>query len=149
MDDAQTGAETPSFSDEELAFIESIFEMARSGQTEELARVLDAGVPANLTNAKGDSLLILAAYHQHDEAVEALLARGADVDRVNDMGQTAMACAVFRNNAPIVRRLLASGADPDLGSHTALEIARQFGIVEMQSLLESEASAGGPGRQTP
>jgi ankyrin repeat protein len=133
------GEATPTFTDEELALVESIFAMARTGQAEELAAAIDAGVPANLTNAKGDSLLILAAYHQHPQTVAALLARDADVDRVNDMGQTAMACAVFRNNEEIVGMLLDAGADPDKGSHTALEIAIQFGITGMQRLLEQRS----------
>lgn len=137
MDDS---ADTPSFTAEELEFIESIFGMARSGSAQELAAVIDGGVPVNLTNAKGDSLLILAAYHQHPETVAALLQRGADTDRVNDMGQTAMACAVFRNNAPIAQALLDAGADPDVGNHTALAIARQFGLSDMVELLETHAA---------
>lgn len=141
MTAAEQQPATPELSDEELAFVETIFTMARTGDTSQLIPVLDAGVPANLTNAKGDSLLILAAYHQHEDTVAALLERGADTDRVNDMGQTAMACAVFRNNEPIVRALLAAGADPDLGSHTALEIARQFGIEQMQAIFEGDARA--------
>lgn len=129
----------PTFTDEELQFIESVFDLARAGRTVDLAAVIDAGVPMNLSNAKGDSLLILAAYHQHAETVGELLARGADPDRVNDMGQTAMSCAVFRNSPEIVRSLLAAGADPGAGSHTALEIARQFNITTMERLLEAEA----------
>lgn len=131
---------TPQFTDEELEFIESIFGMARAGSTPELTAVIDGGVPVNLTNAKGDTLLILAAYHQHPSTVAALLQRGADTDRVNDMGQTAMACAVFRNNAEIVQALLDAGADPDVGNHTALAIARQFGLAEMATLLEQHAA---------
>ena len=53
----------------------------------------------NLTNDKGDTLLILAAYHGHPETVGALLDRGADHSRANDRGQTALAAAVFRQSA--------------------------------------------------
>ena len=76
-----------------------VFDLARSGSTEELAAYVDAGVPVNLTNDKGDTLLILAAYHGHPETVGALLDRGADHARVNDRGQTALAAAVFRQSA--------------------------------------------------
>ena len=54
-----------------------IFDLARQGRTEALVAYLDAGVPANLTNDRGDSLVMLAAYHGHADAVRALLARGA------------------------------------------------------------------------
>ena len=61
-----------------------VFDLARGGSTDELAGYVDAGVPANLTNDKGDTLLILAAYHGHPETVGALLDRGADHSRAND-----------------------------------------------------------------
>lgn len=56
-----------------------IFDLARQGQTEALVAYVDAGVPANLTNDRGDSLVMLAAYHGHADAVRALLARGPKV----------------------------------------------------------------------
>lgn len=55
-----------------------IFDLARQGRTEELVAYVDAGVPADLTNDRGDSLVMLAAYHGHAAAVRALLTRGAD-----------------------------------------------------------------------
>jgi uncharacterized protein len=112
-----------------------VFELARFGATEELAAYLDAGVPANLTNDKGDTLLILAAYHGHPETVAALLAAGADPGRVNDRGQTALAAAVFKQSEETVRRLLAAGADPDAGGPTARETAAFFDLPAMTALL--------------
>jgi uncharacterized protein len=38
-----------------------LFDMARSGDTATLAAYLDAGVPVNLTNGAGDTLVMLAA----------------------------------------------------------------------------------------
>lgn len=73
-----------------------VFDLARRGETETLAAYVDAGVPANLTNDRGDSLVMLAAYHGHAEAVTALVGRGADPDRANDRGQTPLAGAVFK-----------------------------------------------------
>jgi ankyrin repeat protein len=43
--------------------------LARSGDADALAAYIDAGVPVNLTNDKGDTLLMLAAYHGHEAAV--------------------------------------------------------------------------------
>jgi ankyrin repeat protein len=102
--------------------------------------MLDAGVPPNLTNAAGDTLLILAAYYEHPQTVALLLERGADVDRVNDRGQTALAAAVFRRSAVNARALLAAGADPDKGPRSARRIAEFFGLDEMAQLLEREVS---------
>lgn len=73
---------------EVLQLAAKVFDLARHGDTDTVAAYVDAGVPANLTNDKGDSLVMLAAYHGHPATVEALLQRGADADRPNDRGQT-------------------------------------------------------------
>jgi hypothetical protein len=122
---------------EVIALAHRVFDLARDGQTEELAAYLDAGVPANLTNDKGDTLLILAAYHSHPDTVAALLARGADHARANDRGQTALGAAVFRRSTDTVRALLDAGADPDAGGPSARETAAFFELPEMTALLEA------------
>jgi ankyrin repeat protein len=92
-----------------------LFDMARSGDAAALAAYLDAGVPVNLTNHNGDTLVMLAAYHGHPDTVEVLTARGADVNRINDRGQTPLAGAVFKGEDDVVRLLVAAGADPAAG----------------------------------
>jgi ankyrin repeat protein len=120
---------------ETLTFAHRMFDLARDGATDELAGYVDAGLPVNLTNDKGDTLLILAAYHAHPETVAALLARGADHTRTNDRGQTALAAAAFRSSGDAVRALLAAGADPHHGSPSAVETAHFFDLPEMLALL--------------
>jgi ankyrin repeat protein len=115
-----------------------VFDLARAGGTDELAAYVDAGVPANLTNDKGDTLLILAAYHAHADTVAALLERGADHGRVNDRGQTALAAAVFRQSTEAVQRLLEAGADPDLGGQSARITAQFFELPAMTALLDRD-----------
>ncbi|RJT85755.1 ankyrin repeat domain-containing protein [Cryobacterium melibiosiphilum] len=104
--------------------------------------MLDAGVPLNMLNGRGDSLLIVASYAQHADTVRDLLRRGAATSVVNAMGQTAVACAVFRNNEAILRLLLEADADPALGAHPAAQIADQFGLPRMREVIESFGSAG-------
>ncbi|MEV5988257.1 ankyrin repeat domain-containing protein [Streptomyces sp. NPDC052051] len=112
-----------------------IFDLARRGETKTLAAYVDAGVPADLTNDRGDSLVMLAAYHGHADAVRALLERGADVDRVNDRGQTPLAGAVFKGETEVVRALLERGADPAAGTPSAIDTARMFGKAELLELF--------------
>jgi ankyrin repeat protein len=119
-----------------IALARKVFDLAREGLTDELAEYVDAGVPVNLTNDKGDTLLILAAYHGHPETVGALLARGADHGRANDRGQTALAAAVFKQSAATVSRLLAAGADPDAGGPSARATAVFFELPAMVELLD-------------
>jgi uncharacterized protein len=113
-----------------------VFDLARGGHTEELTAYVDAGVPVNLTNDKGDTLLILAAYHGHAVTVGALLDRGVDHSRVNDRGQTALAAAVFKQSAETVTRLIEAGADPDAGSPSARATATFFDLPAMVELLD-------------
>lgn len=125
----------PALSDEERALLESAFEHARAGNTAALSSVLAIGVPANLTNEKGDTLLILAAYYSHAETVSALLNAGADTDRVNDRGQTALSAATFRKDEGIARALLSAGADPRAGEVNAAIVAEQFGLDSFTAMF--------------
>ncbi|MER5206897.1 ankyrin repeat domain-containing protein [Streptomyces sp. NPDC002825] len=126
-------SETPDPEVIELA--SKVFDLARTGDTDALAAYLDAGVPANLTNDRGDTLVMLAAYHGHAAAVTALLERGAEADRPNDRGQTPLAGAVFKGEDAVVRALLAGGADPEAGTPSALDTARMFGKTELLELF--------------
>ncbi|MCW2525549.1 MAG: hypothetical protein JWM76_409 [Pseudonocardiales bacterium] len=126
---------TGTLTDAEVQFLLDVVDLARLGRTDELESLLDAGVPVNLTNGAGDSLLILAAYHRHPVTVSMLLAHGADTERENDRGQTALGAAVFRQSAEMVTTLLAAGADPAGGSRSATELADFFGLNEMAELL--------------
>ncbi|MFZ3556068.1 MULTISPECIES: ankyrin repeat domain-containing protein [unclassified Streptomyces] len=112
-----------------------IFDLARRGETEALAGYVDAGVPANLTNDRGDTLVMLAAYHGHAEAVRALLERGADANLANDKGQTPLAGAVFKGADDVIGALLEGGADPAAGTPSAVDTARMFGKTELVDLF--------------
>ncbi|MEU1122298.1 ankyrin repeat domain-containing protein [Streptomyces sp. NPDC005899] len=126
-------SETP---DPELVELATkVFDLARRGETDTLAAYVDAGVPANLTNDRGDSLLMLAAYHGHAPAVSALADRGADPDRANDRGQTPLAGAVFKGERAVIDALLAAGADPAAGTPSALDTARMFGKDDLLELF--------------
>jgi ankyrin repeat protein len=109
--------------------------MARSGDVATLAAYIDAGVPVNLTNTNGDTLVMLAAYYGYESTVAALIARGADVDRHNNRGQTPLAGAVFKNDTTIIELLLGADADPHAGSPSALETARYFGKEQLARQL--------------
>ncbi|MCF6524181.1 ankyrin repeat domain-containing protein [Streptomyces sp. JJ36] len=132
MTDApQPESSEPAHDPEVLELAQKVFDLARHGETDTLAAYVDAGVPANLTNDKGDSLLMLAAYHGHPGAVRALLERGADPDRTNDRGQSPLAGAVFKGEDEVVEALLGAGADPRAGTPSAVETAQMFGKEEL------------------
>jgi uncharacterized protein len=120
-----------------LQLAAKVFNLARQGGTDTLAAYVDAGVPANLSNDKGDTLIMLAAYHGHPQTVAALLERGADPDRPNDRGQTPLAGAVFKGERAVIEALLDGGADPTAGTPSAVDTARMFGKDDLVTLFES------------
>ena len=112
-----------------------LFQLAREGHTEDLAAYIDAGVSVDLTNDRGDTLLMLASYHGHAGTTDALLTRGADPNAANDRGQTPLAGAVFKGDIDIIEALLKHGADPGGGSPSAIATAAMFGREDLLHLL--------------
>ncbi|MER7752346.1 ankyrin repeat domain-containing protein [Kitasatospora sp. NPDC097643] len=121
---------------EVIALAGKLFDLARAGDVDTLAAYVDAGAPADLTNDRGDTLVMLAAYHGHAAAVTALIERGADPNRANDRGQTPLAGAVFKGAEDVIDALLAGGADPKAGAPSAVETALMFGKADLVARFE-------------
>jgi len=126
-DDRPWDDSVDSAADSQLVTIaHACFDFARAGDTERLRAHIEHGVPANLTDATGNTLLMLAAYHGHADTVRALVDRGADPDRTNDRGQSPLAGAIFKGDNEVVAALVAAEADPDVGTPSARATAQMF-----------------------
>ena len=135
---AEQTVSPPTLDDETLAFAARIFQYARTGQADALAELFGQGLPANLRNDKGDSLLMLAAYNGQEAATRVILEAGGDPELANDRGQTPLAGACFKGETAITRLLIAYGAKADGeadGSRTPLMIAAMFDHTEIVDLL--------------
>lgn len=108
-----------------------LFDLARRGDAARLGAYLDAGAPVDLTDADGNTLLMLAAYNDQPEVVRNLVERGADPNALNGRGQSPLAGAVFKKADAVVEVLIAAGADPDAGTPTARQTAQMFGRPEL------------------
>ncbi|KAF6812598.1 ankyrin repeat protein PA3287-like protein 1 [Colletotrichum musicola] len=131
---------------EAIALAGRLYDGARAGDVALFQQALPAGLPANMTNEKGDTLLMLAAYHGHADLVKLLIQHGADPNRVNDRGQSPLAGAVFKQEDGVIETatqvLLEGGADPDHGAPSALQCVAMFKQEEKwQARFE-----GAPGR---
>ncbi|KAF5984064.1 ankyrin [Fusarium coicis] len=122
---ARAGSLTP----EMIEFASRMYDAARKGDVATFEQALPAGLPPNLTNDKGDTLLMLAAYHGHADLVKVLIQHGADPNRLNDRGQSPLAGAVFKKEDTVIQKikeLLDGGADPEYGQPSAAECITMF-----------------------
>lgn len=131
-------ARKPALDADTIAFAGKVFGYARVGNASALEELLGQGMPANLLNDKGDSLLMLAAYNGQVEAVRVLLAHGGDAELVNDRGQLPLGAAAFKGDLAVVEALLDGGAriegsGPD--GRTGLMYAAMFNRIAILELL--------------
>ncbi|KAI5466835.1 ankyrin repeat-containing domain protein [Mariannaea sp. PMI_226] len=123
-----------------------MYDAARIGDLPILQQALPAGLPPNLTNEKGDTLLMLAAYHGHAEVVKLLIQHGADPNRLNDRMQSPLAGAVFKKEDDVIEVLLEGGADPDYGKPTAMECIIMFNLEQTWKEKFENAPGRGSGK---
>ncbi len=126
---------------------EVAFEAAREGDVKALSAYFEIGQPVDVANKRGDTLLILAAYHGHEDAVRVILARPkVPVDARNKMGFTATTGAAYKGYVGIVKMLAEKGADLNAANdrgQTPLMFAALFGRVEVvRFLVKSKVDLG-------
>ncbi|EXJ81440.1 hypothetical protein A1O3_07732 [Capronia epimyces CBS 606.96] len=123
-DDTVTSQPAVQLDPEVVALAGRAFDAARRGQMDMFEQDLPRGLPGNLTNDKGDTLLMLASYYGHAPLVSLLVKYGADPNRLNDKGQSPLAGAVFKGEVEVIKMLLEAGADPTIGEPSALEATK-------------------------
>ena len=124
---------------EELQVI--ALDFARIGKTEDLKAMLQSGMPVNLSDHKGNSLIMLASYNGNLETTVMLVSFGAEVDKKNDRGQTPLAGVCFKGYLDIVKVLVKAGANiyenNGMGT-TPIMFASMFGNYEIVKYLSEQ-----------
>ncbi|MFJ3672464.1 ankyrin repeat domain-containing protein [Streptomyces sp. NPDC090106] len=106
-------------------------DLAREGDTEQLVEFVAHGLPVNVSDEAGNTLLMLAAYHGHAGTVSTLVGLGADPDLRNSRDQAPVAGALFKGADDVVAVLRRAGADLDAGTPTARAAATLFGRAHL------------------
>ena len=122
------------------------FQAAREGDIATLKEYFAAGQPVNGTNARGDTLLTVAAYAGEADAAALILKQPTvEVDARNKMGLTALAAAAFKGHVGIAEMLVGAKADVNAANgtkQTALMFAALSGRTKMVAyLLKAGADA--------
>lgn len=119
---------------------QSVFDAASEGDINALRQLL-SDEPGLVTqaDARGRTLLNLAALHGHVEVCAALTDAGADVNVADEDGETPLHSAIRRNHLAVAGFLLDHGADTErrneYGRTPLLLVARETGNMEMARLL--------------
>ncbi|MBP3953900.1 ankyrin repeat domain-containing protein [Gemmata sp. G18] len=126
---------------------EVAFRAAREGDAKTLKEYFAAGFAADEANSRSDTLLILATYYGHADAVEVILKQPkVGLGHRNKMGFTALDGAAFKGTVPLAKLLVAAGADVNGASDagkTPLMLAALTGRTEMvEYLLGAGAKPG-------
>lgn len=139
-----TPAGNPVADDRDAEFQALAMDFARRGETESLAAMLRHGLPVNLVDATGNTLLMLASYNGNLETARMLLEHGADVDRRNDRGQTPLGGVAFKGYLEIAALLLEHGANVEAdtgGGVTSPMFAAMFGRLNVATHLQAHRAS--------
>ncbi|MDV6234829.1 ankyrin repeat domain-containing protein [Leptospira ellisii] len=120
----------------------SLFDFARRGELSALRSQTLFPERMEETDSRGYTVLMLAAYHGHEETVRFLISRGADVNSTDVGGNSILMGAAFKGYYNIVKLLLENGADPDYENpkgQTAYQFSVMFGRTGVSELLRNSA----------
>ena len=123
--------------------IEALMHSAAIGDIRSVNQLLSSGTPANVSDRRGNTALMVAAQHGHPGVISALLRRGAKVNASNPFNETALMIAALNGHDGVVEVLLANGASPsarDADGRTALINACSKGYYDVARVLLSHGA---------
>ncbi len=134
---------TPKTQEKESVNQEIFFQAVRSGDYNEVKRLIGVGADVNAQDNFGETALMKATYYEHQEVAQLLIENGADVNIQENSGATALFFATERGYLEVAILLIENGADVNIQDNigsTALTWALTGGHEEIAKLLR-EAGA--------
>jgi uncharacterized protein len=114
------------------------FEEARTGNIAGVSQHLSGLSHLDEKNAKGHTLLMLAAYNGHLQLTNLLLKASADPNSTDADGNSILMGVAFKGHLAVAKELIRFGADTQYRNpkgQTAAQFAAMFGKREVASLL--------------
>jgi ankyrin repeat protein len=128
--------------DEEKRYLElqqMALDFARDGETYILQSMLDSGLPIELQDTKGNTLLMLSSYNGNYETSKMLIEYGANINSVNDHGHSIIAGVAFKGYLDICKLLVENGVKIDNRfSKSPIVFASMFGRKEIVEYLQQK-----------
>mmetsp|Transcript_11806 Transcript_11806/g.15423 ORF Transcript_11806/g.15423 Transcript_11806/m.15423 type:complete len:229 (+) Transcript_11806:169-855(+) len=101
--------------------VEDIFSYARHNRVEDLERLLDAGMPINIRDQYGNTVLAVACQNGHKRSAKLALRRGADINARNYRGNTPLHfCFTYGYGDSLGQYLISKGADPTIRNNDGI-----------------------------
>ena len=120
--------------DEAMSIDEDVRDAINRGAVARVSDWLRAGGAVDARDAKGRTLLMLAATQGRSAVLEVIIAARATVDAQQSLGMTALMFACFTGEARIAMQLLLAGADPKAQDTRKLN-ASNYASLKKHSLL--------------
>uniref|UniRef100_A0A7S3HME0 Uncharacterized protein n=1 Tax=Spumella elongata TaxID=89044 RepID=A0A7S3HME0_9STRA len=94
--------------------VEDVFSYARHGRCEEIERLFAKGLPVDVRNDHGNTVLIVACQNGNKRVAKAVLRRGANINARNLRGNTPLHyCYHYGYGDSLGQYLISKGADAD------------------------------------
>lgn len=95
--------------------VEDIFSYARHGRIQDIDRLLDRGIPVNVRDVNGNTILTIACQNGSKRVAKCVLRRGADLNVRNYKGNTPLHyCYHYGYGETLGDYLISKGADAAL-----------------------------------
>jgi ankyrin repeat protein len=128
------GAKLDAVGNRELLFA------ARSGGSDIVSILLDAGADVNAKNGEGETAISEAVFHKDRRIMELLLSRGADVPQAGPR----LLMNAARGDANVVKLLIAKGAKADAIGPSGLTALHWAANREIAEILLAHGAAADP-----
>jgi len=120
-----------------------IITSAKTGDNEEVLRLIQQSIEVNVAEGDGTTALHWAAHRDDLEIADLLLRAEAEVDVKNDLGVTPLWLACTNTGNTMVKKLLAAGADPNsalwTGESVLMNCARTGAADAVAALIDKGA----------
>jgi hypothetical protein len=101
--------------------VDDIFSCARHNRVDDVERLLDLGVPVNVRDKFGNTILTISCQNGNKRVTKAALRRGADINAQNYKGNTPLHfCFTYGYGDTLGQYMISKGADPAIRNEAGL-----------------------------